>query len=178
MIKGWILVGMEIRKIEKVYHGQLKSLMKTVVDLLPKKEWLITPTQEEVENIFENSKVDYWGAFDGDKLVAISSLSYDEDDFAEIVKLLGIEKNKVAEIAECMTLPEARGNNLMFKINSLLVEKARERGIEYLIATAHPENNASNISLQKLGMTIAGQFYRYGKNFRNYLVIRINDINF
>ena len=164
---------MEIKKIEKSYHKELKGLIKTVAKALPKKEWLITPSEEAIENLFESELFDYWGVFENDKLLAISSLSYDEEDFADIVKLLGIEGKNVAEIAECMTLPQARGNNFMFKINSVLFQRAREKGIEYLIATAHPDNNASNHSLQKLGMEIKGQFYRYGKNLRNYLVMKL-----
>ena len=164
---------MEIKKLEKRHHKELKDLIKIIVENLPKREWLITPTEEEIENIFENDMVDYWGVFENEKLLAISSLAFDESDFIEIVKLLGIENAKVAEIAECMTLPEARGNNYMLKINKILVQRAKEMGVEYIIATAHPENVASNASLQKLGMSIAGQFYRYGKNYRNYLVMKI-----
>lgn len=164
---------MEIKKLEKSCHEEFKYLIKIVVENLPKKEWLITPTNEELENIFENERIDYWGVFDNGKLVAISSLSFDKTDFFEIVKLLGLEQNKVAEIAECMTLQEARGNNYMFKINNVLVKRAKEMGFEYLIATAHPDNIASNSSLKKLGMKVAGQFYRYGKYYRNYLVMKI-----
>lgn len=164
---------MEIKRIEKSYHKEFKKLISTVVDALSKKEWLIAPTDEEIENVFENNKVDFWGVFEDGELLAISSLSYDEDDFAEIVNLLEIEGHKVAEIAECMTLPKARGNNFMLKINSVLAQKAKEKGIEYLIATAHPDNVASNSSLQKLGMKKAGQFYRYRKYPRNYLVMKV-----
>ena len=116
---------------------------------------------------------DYYGENRDALWDCLRYLFYDEEDFADIVKLLGLEGCRVAEIAECMTLPLSRGNNFMFKINSVLVQRAKEKGIEYLIATAHPDNNASNHSLQKLGMKIKGQFYRYGKYYRNYLVMKI-----
>ena len=164
---------MEIRRIRKKYHKEFKALIETVVEALPKKEWLITPTNEEIENVFENDAVDYWGVFENNKLLAISSLAFDEQDFLEILKLLKIENKKVAEIAECMTIPFARGNNYMFKINNELVKLAKDRGVEYLIATAHPDNIASNTSLKKLGMSLGGQFYRYGCYLRNYYFMKV-----
>ena len=72
-----------------------------------------------------------------------------------------------------MTLPKARGNNYMLKINTALLSVAKELGFEYLIATAHPDNTPSNHSLQKLGMECKGQFYRYGKFLRNYYLMKI-----
>lgn len=165
---------MEIKRLEKCHHGQLKDMFKTIVEGLPSKDLLIVPTEEEIECIFKNCKCEFWGLFDKNNLVAVSSLSVDNDDFFEITRLLGIEENRVAEIAECMTLPEARGNNFMLRINEKLLDRAKDIGVEYLVATAHPENVASNKSLGKLGMECKGQFMRYGKYLRNYLVMKID----
>ena len=104
---------------------------------------------------------------------SISSLSFDKEDFLEVVRLLQIENDKVAEIAECMTHVEARGNNYTLKINKELVKVAKEMGVKYLIATAHPDNIASKVSLKKLGMSEKGQFYRYETYLRNYFVMKI-----
>ena len=64
--------------------------------------------------------------------------------------------------------------NFMLRINEKLLDRAKDLGIEYLVATAHPENVASNKSLGKLGMECKGQFMRYGKYLRNYLVMKID----
>lgn len=165
---------MEIRKLEKCHHRQLKEMFETVVEMLPSKDLLIVPTAEEIECIFENNNSEFWGFFDEDDLLAVSSLSFDKEDFLEITNLLGIDGSTVAEVAECMTLPQARGNNLMLKINTELVNRAKEKGIKHLIATAHPDNKASNKSLEKLGMVCMGQFMRYGKYLRNYFVMNID----
>ena len=164
---------MEIRKLEQKDHGQLKELIDAVVDDLKVKDWLIAPTKEEIESVFENNNVEFWGVFDGDTLLSISCLSFDNDDFSEIVKACGIENLKVAEIAECMTLPFARGNNLTLQINQKLVQVAKSMGFDYLVATAHPDNIASNISLQKLGMTSSTQIHRYGTHLRNCFVMKL-----
>ena len=164
---------MEIIKLTKNYHNQLKNLINNISTALTNPEWLIVMTNEEIENVFENKNVIMYGITENEKLLSISGLFYDESDFLDIEKLCNIEGSKVAEIAECMTLPEARGNNYMLKLNNSLLLKAKELGFEYLIATAHPDNTASNHSLQKLGMVCMGQFYRYGKYLRNYYLIKI-----
>jgi RimJ/RimL family protein N-acetyltransferase len=130
-------------------------------------------TNDEIDNVFENKNVLLYGIIENEKLLSISGLFSDESDFLDIKKLCDIENSKVAEIAECMTLPEARGNNFMLKINNYLLKHAKDIGYEYLIATAHPDNTASNHSLQKLGMICKGQFYRYGKYLRNYYLMKI-----
>lgn len=164
---------MNIKPLEKSFHNQLKELVRVTVSELSNPNWLIALTDKEIDNIFETQNALVYGAIKNDKLLAISGLFFDESDFIEIVKLLNIENKKVAEIAECMTLPEARGNNYMLKINTELLAKAKDLGFEYLIATAHPDNIASNTSLKKLGMTCSGQFYRYEKYLRNYYILKL-----
>ena len=164
---------MDIKLLSKDYQDDLRNLVKTTIQNLQNPEWLIALTDIEIDNIFDNNQVILYGAIENDVLLSISGLFFDKSDFLDIVKLLGIENKKVAEIAECMTFPEYRGNNYMLKINQVLLKKAKELGIEYLIATAHPDNIASNTSLSKLGMKCSGQIQRYGKFLRNYYVIKI-----
>ena len=164
---------MNIKLLTSEYQNQLRVLVKTTIQNLINPEWLIALTDNEIDNIFENKNVLLYGAFENEKLLAISGLFFDESDYIDIVKLLGIENKKVSEIAECMTFPEYRGNNYMLKINRVIIEKAKELGVEYLIATAHPDNIASNTSLTKLGMKCSGQMQRYGKYLRNYYVMKI-----
>lgn len=164
---------MKIELLTRKSHQKLKDLITTVDQYLNNPEMLIVLTKEEIENIFNNKNAMMYGLFENDELVSISGLFFDESDFYDIVKLLNIENTKVAEIAECMTLPKARGNNYMLKINQVLLNRAKELGVDYLIATAHPDNISSNKSLTKLGMQCNGQFYRYGKYLRNYYVIKV-----
>lgn len=165
--------NMEIRRLEQKDYEAFKALIETVVENLEVKEWLIVPTSGEMTNLLKDNKAEFWGMFDAGVLLSISCLSFDDDDFAEIIKLLKIENHKVAEISECMTLPIARGNNFMLKINKQIVKIAKDKGFDYLIATAHPDNIASNSSLKKLGMTVGGKFYRYGSHLRNYFVMKL-----
>ena len=164
---------MKIEKLSDKHKNQLKDLIQITVKNLEKPEWLITLSDEEIENIFDNPKVVMYGAIEENKLLAISGLFFDETDYLDIMQLLRIENYKVAEIAECMTHPSARGNNLMLKINSIIMQDAKELGFEYLIATAHPDNISSNKSLSKLGMQNHSQIHRYGKYLRNCYIIKV-----
>lgn len=163
---------MEIKKLTKNYHEQLKNLIQ-IVSCEIDKEKLIVISNEEIEHIFENPSAIVYGAVENGKLLAISGLFFDESDYFEIMELLNIKNKKVAEIAECMVLPEARGNNLMFKINQMLIIEAQKLGFEYVIATAHPENISSKHSLEKLGMTTRVCFNRYGKYLRDCYIIKL-----
>lgn len=163
---------MEIKKLTKNYHEQLKNLIQ-IVSCESDKEKLIVISNEEIENIFENPSAIVYGAVENEKLLAISGLFFDESDYFEIMELLNIKNKKVAEIAECMVLPEVRGNNLMFKINQMLIIEAQKLGFEYVIATAHPENISSKHSLERLGMTTSKRFNRYGKYLRDCYIIKL-----
>ena len=61
----------------------------------------------------------------------------------------------------------------MHKVNSKLIEIAKKKGFEYLVATAHPDNVASNKSLAKLGMECKAQIIRAGKYLRNVYMIKL-----
>ncbi len=163
-------------KIQQLSHNHLKDL-KQIIDIALKNitnpKWFIPLDPSNIDNIFDLNICNIYGIFDNDKLLAISGLFWDESDYQDIKQLLNIQNAKVAEIAECITIPQARGNNYMLKLNQLLVQKAKELGYQYLIATAHPDNIASNKSLQNLGMTSNKQFYRYDKFLRNIYCIKL-----
>ena len=165
---------MEILQLNEHYISQIKKITNSVIANLPNPDWLICLTNDEIDNLFINPNVIMYGLVSNNKLLSISGLFFDESDFFDITKLLNIPSNKVAEIAESMTLPNARGHNYMLKINQELKTHATILGFEYLIATAHPDNIASNKSLQKLGMKCYGQFLRYGKYLRNYYLLKLN----
>lgn len=68
---------------------------------------------------------------------------------------------KIAEIGRCMVLPEYRGKNYMYKMNSILLDIARELNIDYILSTVHPNNISSKQSLIKLGMNKVGHIKKY-----------------
>lgn len=49
---------------------------------------------------------------------------------------------------------------MMVNINKKLIEVANDKGLKYIIATAHPDNIAGNISLRNLNMKFIKEFSR------------------
>ena len=78
-----------------------------------------------------------------------------EHEYGGSKRILGLDRSNVAEIGRAMVRPEYRGRNLLFKINSVLLDVAEKKGIEYVLSTVHPGNIPSRSSLQKLGMNKA-----------------------
>ena len=60
----------------------------------------------------------------------------------------------------------------MYELNKLLIPFAVNRGIETLISTVHPENQAGKKSLQKLGMTKQGKTTEHG-NPRDIMLMNL-----
>ena len=63
----------------------------------------------------------------------------------------------------------------MLRLNEHLLRIARERSIDVLIATAHPDNVSSCKSLEKLGMAIKGSMVKSGRFPRNIYLMMINE---
>lgn len=164
---------MNISKLSHKHLPNLKQIIDITLKNIQNADWFIPLDPGNIDNIFDINICEIYGVFDNDELLAISGLFWDESDYADIKQILNIADKKVAEIAECITLPKARGNNYMLTLNKLLLQKAKEKGYEYVIATAHPDNIASNKSLTKLGMTTNNQFMRYDKYLRNIYRIKI-----
>ncbi|MCC8143697.1 MAG: GNAT family N-acetyltransferase, partial [Tannerellaceae bacterium] len=132
-------------------------------------------TKEEVDAFFEGSKNVLYGVMDNGVLAAVSGLLFDLDDFTEEFKLLQIRPEEVGEIGGSMTLPVYRNKGYMSAINKELMGVAGQMGLKYIVATAHPDNVASNKSLQKLGMQKIKEFCRHGEYVRSLYIYKIED---
>lgn len=168
---SWLAEGLELRCLTPEDRAKHKAMSDVIYEALPSKELLIPMTEEEYDDTYtdENEDVVY-GIFDGDRLVATSSLLHDVRAYAVNLELAEVLKHPCIEIGESMVLPEYRGNGLMLRLNTLIKEESKRQGIRYMLATAHPDNIASNTSLQHLGYKIIKEFTRAGKR-RNLQVL-------
>ena len=92
------------------------------------------------------------GAFDGDKLLGVSSLDY------KCGKLIGeiefpkqCNTNKLVEVAFNIVHSDARGQGLMSKLVEVLNAKIKQDGFEWTFSKVHVDNFASSKSLLKNG---------------------------
>ena len=150
-----------------------EEMSRKIVSFLPREEFLIPMTPEEYEDTFVDGSQDIvYGLFDNGQLIATSALLHDTRAYAEQAEVADILTHRCTEIGECMVLPEYRGRNLMLRLNELVKAEALRQGMHYMLATAHPDNIASNSSLCRLGYHIVKEFTRAGKR-RNLLLMEL-----
>ncbi|MBQ7033060.1 MAG: GNAT family N-acetyltransferase [Clostridia bacterium] len=165
----------EIRQLRKEHHEEYKKLNHTVLDLLENKDWFIPFPEEIVENIFApDSTLTVYGCLIDGVLAAVSMLDTDWREFAEVAEAAKMpEGKKGAELCASMVLPAYRGQSLMAAVNREIIKEAKEKGFAYLVATAHPDNIASNSSLKKLGLEHRGVITRQGHYLRNVYAMEL-----
>ena len=162
---------MIIRRLTCSDKDAFTYMNKTTTDSLSDKSFLIPFSTEEIENTFANDTKDIvYGIFDEEKLVAMSGIYFDLRDFEDVKDELNIDIDKTAEIGGSMTLTEFRGNGYMLILNTQLKVIAEELNIKFILATAHPQNIASNRSLSKLGMQLIKEFDRHGYRRNLYIL--------
>ena len=143
---------MEIRKLFRSDANELYDLISIIEKNLENKEfWLpLKPTAKE--HFFDENWTEFYGIFDGTVLVGAVALFYNEYEYGESLKYLNRNISNVAEIGRAMVRPNYRGNNILYLLNTKLIEVAKAKNIENLIATIHPQNIPSQKSFLKLGM--------------------------
>lgn len=166
---------MEIRRLDKTFLNEYKKLSKTVLDLLQDKSWFIPFDEDVIDSMFEeDSSLIVYGCIIDGVLAAVSMLDLNWEEFIEIGEAASIDLNKKgAEMGGSMVLPAFRGQNLMLEMNRALLEEAKKNQFSFLLATAHPDNKASNTSLQKLGFVHKNTIIRTGKYVRHVYAMEL-----
>ena len=139
--------------------------MDEVVKNIPRPEFFIKINDEEEKVLFNENLCIVFGAFEKGKLVAASSLYFNQEN--DVSEFLSLPSGECGEIAHSIVLPKFRGNNLMLSLNKEILLEAQKLKIKYLLATAHPENIASNQSLLALGLKKIDRFMRHENFDRN-----------
>ncbi len=165
----------EIKRLDKSNQQDFINFNKIIRENLTNKEWFIPFSEENLKNTFsEDSSLVVYGAFIDGVLACISLYDTNFDEFSELTKASNISFSlKGAELGGSMVLPDYRGQNLMYDVNLKLIEVAKENGIEYLVATVHPDNIASNRSVLKLGMQKTATIVRTGGYLRNVYLLEL-----
>ena len=165
---------MNIRILDKNDKAALEQLIYTIENALPVPEWWIPIDDIERSHFFDADWTCFLGAFNDDnELVAASALFFNEHEFAEEAEKLGLDirSTNVAEVGRCMVHPDFRGHNLMCELNKRLCSIARNRGIDTILAVAHPDNVASNSSFRRLGAELKATATVFGSYRRNMYIL-------
>ena len=170
--------GLTLRCLTPSDRASHEAMSRDIVATLSSPVMLIPMTPSEYDSTFTSESNDVvYGLFDSEeRLVATSSLLHDVRDYAGNVELADILTHRCAEIGESMVLPAWRGHGYMLMLNRLIKTEAERQGIEYMLATAHPDNTASNRSLRQLGYRLVKTFERHGR-LRNLYVMKLHAID-
>ena len=159
---------MIIRELTYSDRDSFFKLTKAVVDALENKDFLIPMTKEEADATFRDDSEDVvLGAYLDDKLVATLGLFHDIRDYAQVLPNNYISL-KGAEIGEAMVRPDFRRNGLMNQLVEALQTYIQSSSLDYLLATAHPDN-ISNHLIQKADFTLLKVFERRGYTRNMYI---------
>ena len=168
---------MQVKQLNKSHEKQFSAMMMEIRKSLENPLWFMSFTEQEQKEMLAGKTIITYGAFSDDgELMAVSGLFPNPDEFKDITELLKLNPNKTTELGGCMTLPKFRGHNLMLQLNEMLLKVAKEAGFSNMIATAHPDNIASNKSLKALGMKLEKTITRNGKYLRNVYLLNLTQI--
>lgn len=163
---------MTVRPLDSADKQLFFDFNKRILDNLQNKDWFI-PFAPDDDGVLQPRHDFFYGQFDGDALVGISGLIFEEKFLGELREILGLQGEKIAEVGGSMVLPQYRGRNIMLTLNKMLVDKAREMGLTYLVATVHPDNIASSTSAEKLGFVKQTVINRKGRYLRNLYLMKL-----
>ena len=159
----------EIKRLTIEYHEEFRLLNRKVREALNDTSWFMPLSEKNIDNMFDpSSTLVVYGAIVDGTLAAVSLFDTCKEEYQPLAEAVNVPCcQKGAELGASMVLPQYRGQNLMLAINTQLISAAKEMGIEYFVATAHPDNLASNSSLKKLGMSYITTITRHGGYIRN-----------
>lgn len=162
----------EYRKIDITDKDNLKNLIDIVLNGLERKEFFIPFTEEEIDMMFDSSIAITYGAYDNNKLVGTAQLYLSENYVSEIKKILELKNSKVAELGGALALKEYRNKGIIKNLLSILIEEAKDKNYDYLVATVHPENIASNKAALSTNAKIV-KTVNLGEYLRNIYLLEI-----
>lgn len=131
---------------------QLDYLISTIELNLTNKEFWLPIDETSREHFLDLNWTIFIGCFKNDALVAAAGLFLNAYEYSESLKYLNIS-GSIAEIGRLMVSPEYRGNDLAYTLSKQLINIAKLKNIDYLLATSHPNNLPSQITLKKLGFS-------------------------
>lgn len=165
---------MELRKITLEDREALEQLITVIESNLENKYFWLPIKEEARKHFFDEEWTEFYGVFQKGMLIAAVALFFNEYEFGESVSQVKLNGKKVAEIGRVMVHPEYRGNNLLFQLNKHILDIARQKGLEYVLATIHPENAPSQRSFQKAGLEKMCTYVKNDTYIRDIYVMKLN----
>lgn len=165
---------LEFKKITQEHKEQLFDLIDKVLSNIPEGHF-IPYEQWELDSVFdEENYAPLYGAFDGDKLVGMAQLYVSQDMMSGFKKDFNLENYTVCELGGNLVLPEYRGRGITTTLQKMELEIAKQRGFDYIISMAHPDNVASCKTLEKVGLKFYKTMSVANGFLRNLYMLKLN----
>lgn len=100
-------------------------------------------------------------------------LFLNENEYGESQKEIHFENYKIAEIGRIMCHPDYRRKGIPSKIMKEMMDYATQFELDVLLATAHPQNTASQKLLAKYGFKKEGHIIKSCDYERDILIRRM-----
>lgn len=129
--------------------------MNNVFENLEREDFLIPWTEEQMNHFFDEDYSFLLGAYDNNKLIAMTQIFTQREIEQEYYDILNVSKSKsICELGGFLVLSEYRNKGIITKLSEMSCELINELNFDYIISTVHPENIASNKIVQKLGFEL------------------------
>ena len=134
----------------------LDLLIQDVEASLPDEKFWLPISKTSKSHFFDDEWTYFLGAFEDDQLVGAAALFFTENEWGESKQTIGIESTSIAEFGRAMVRSDFRGKGIMNIIANELMQVAKEKPVDYMLATVHPDNIPSRRAVKKMGMEKAG----------------------
>ena len=151
-----LIMNLSLRHLTEADEHALDLLIQDVeASLLDEKFWLpISETSKA--HFFDDEWTYFLGAFAEEELVGAAALFFNENEWGESRQTVGVESTSIAEFGRAMVRSNFRGKGIMNIIANELMQVAKEKPVDYMLATVHPNNVPSQKTVKKMGMEKAG----------------------
>lgn len=157
--------------MEQIIHAiqsdieEIEYIMRTAWDTTENKDWYVTDDSTFLERHIEEEgyilKYTSGEAIAGFLVVRHPGLA--EDNLGRYLPDWTEKKSEqVAHMESAAVLPEFRGQKIQQKLLLSAEEQERKSGINYLMATVHPDNLYSRRNLEQLGYMEVTEVEKYG----------------
>lgn len=164
------------KRINHTDEKEVRDLVRNVFGTLERKDFLIPWTEEQMNRFFDDDYSLLYGAYDDNKLIAISQLFTEKEIEEEYYDILNVDKSKsMCELGGFLVLIPYRNKGIMTKLSEMQYELAKKSGFDYIISTAHPDNIESNKILQKLKLNLFGTITSQSGYLRNLYWAKLKD---
>ena len=145
-----------LRDLTEADTHALDLLIQDIEATLPDEKFWLPITETSKAHFFDDEWTHFLGAFVHDELVGAAALFFNENEWGESREKLGIQSTSIAEFGRAMIRSDFRGKGIMSMIAAELARIAKERPVDYLLATVHPNNIPSQKTVTRMGMHKAG----------------------